>query len=862
MKDNQTLNTYEESALHSTSNDLQSKDKSKAVEIDAIANSDYDSDSLELDNHPTVMALIALAAQGFKAVPMNKSIEILSEDIGFDDSFTVSQFVKWVSNDPTINPGIETGRASDVIVLRTYNESDRRFLEINRVAIVDCAIVNRGNHCWDFYFKYPRLENAISKLPMQFKPFGRSEITVFADEAKIASVGAVISGTKLEWMRFAESEVVIPELPEPLLRPILRNVQTYGYSAKQKENDVVPYQTSKADDLEVEMPSQLFGDSSIHKISAIAENNSQPTLRDPAKNAPDTFIEDVCIPDANIKKNNQKRDEDDIKAPLDTETEADSLTLLDTFIFEQPSTNNSNECVVDTAQLDIMQIPDLQLVFGKEHPLVIKQLNDNCKDIDVLQYRNTDISNGKLYADIFKGIILFSKVEKKAIWYKKSGYHFEIDVAQFAQECAKLVSSILRYKAQTIVSEGDKDKTIQHALKLESMTKIKNMVEAAKSDQNIVVKESDWNIDPKLLSVKNGILNLETLQFVYDPLLRIRDHIDINYNPSAITMKYEPYLNSLFEGNEKLIRWIKLYLGYTLTGYTSEQVFILCEGAGNNGKSKFFELVKKLTGSYFMLAPQTMIDLDTKNQFYSGEIHLSGKRFVSLTELNASMRLDEKKIKQFTGEEAVVARGLFEQFIEIPITSKFWFFTNDKPIIRDNSNAMWRRVNIIPFNVRFNEKNENTNIIGELTAKNELEGIFADTIRQANRWIQLSKKNISLKRNLPDIMISAKEKYRSESSPFEQWLGECVTLDAERTESSADLFESYQEFERLNGFDKSHAVKLTSFGKLMSNVPGITKQRPNAKPRITLYKGISINEPPESRKYRNSSGGGSSFRHR
>src|SRR5207302_6018072 len=120
---------------------------------------------------------------------------------------------------------------------------------------------------------------------------------------------------------------------------------------------------------------------------------------------------------------------------------------------------------------------------------------------------------------------------------------------------------------------------------------LRNVVESASSDPSIAMDENDWNMEPHLISIKNGILNLETLQFESDPKIRIREYIDISWNPHARSTMFDNYLLSVFLEQE-IVDWIKLAIGYTFTGFTKEQIFFLCEGEGTNGKSKFLDLLK------------------------------------------------------------------------------------------------------------------------------------------------------------------------------------------------------------------------------------------------------------------------------
>ncbi|EDO0402209.1 DNA primase, partial [Listeria monocytogenes] len=79
---------------------------------------------------------------------------------------------------------------------------------------------------------------------------------------------------------------------------------------------------------------------------------------------------------------------------------------------------------------------------------------------------------------------------------------------------------------------------------------------------------------------------------------------------------------------------------------------------------------------------------------------LHGARFVTTTEPNEGVRLDEGLVKQLTGGDKVTARHLYKDEFEFTPEFKIWMATNHKPIIRGRDDGIWRRLHLVPFTVK------------------------------------------------------------------------------------------------------------------------------------------------------------------
>jgi len=86
---------------------------------------------------------------------------------------------------------------------------------------------------------------------------------------------------------------------------------------------------------------------------------------------------------------------------------------------------------------------------------------------------------------------------------------------------------------------------------------------------------------------------------------------------------------------------------------------------------------------------------------------LAGKRLVISVEVDPGQRLAEALIKQLTGGDKSRARFLYKESFEFLPTFKIWLAANDRPYVRDDDGAMWRRILQVPFNSQIPEADRN-----------------------------------------------------------------------------------------------------------------------------------------------------------
>jgi len=147
--------------------------------------------------------------------------------------------------------------------------------------------------------------------------------------------------------------------------------------------------------------------------------------------------------------------------------------------------------------------------------------------------------------------------------------------------------------------------------------------------------------------------------------------------------------------------WRKL--ASCLEGANKEQTYDTWIGVGGNGKSKLVDLMSMVLGDYASSLQSTVM---TRKRPESGAANpdimaIRNKRFIYMAEPDDKEPLNTSRMKQFTGEDDVEARGLFEDQTKFKITGKIFMLCNAFPAINTMDRGTWRRVRACPFESKF-----------------------------------------------------------------------------------------------------------------------------------------------------------------
>jgi putative DNA primase/helicase len=123
---------------------------------------------------------------------------------------------------------------------------------------------------------------------------------------------------------------------------------------------------------------------------------------------------------------------------------------------------------------------------------------------------------------------------------------------------------------QTIEDDAKKDQHLKWAQASESRTRLDNLLYLARSEPDISDTGENWDSEPFLLGVRNGVVDLRTGEFRRghrEDQLTMQCAVDFN---ADVCPRWDRFLDEVFQ-HADLIDFIQRAVGYSLTGDTSPQ---------------------------------------------------------------------------------------------------------------------------------------------------------------------------------------------------------------------------------------------------------------------------------------------------
>jgi len=330
------------------------------------------------------------------------------------------------------------------------------------------------------------------------------------------------------------------------------------------------------------------------------------------------------------------------------------------------------------------------------------------KDVDALSdegggrpgFRSlSDVGNGRRLVDSFGATIRHTP---NLGWFIWDGNYWKPDTEKLSiLEISKMVSTVVASEVVNYTSDDTKAaELVKWANQAKTNARITNMIELAKSDTRIQVPVEDWDSNPHLLGVRNGVIDLKTGELQQGrPDLHITRRSPISYTPGLRNHRWEKFLDEATKGDKELQDWLQKAVGYTLTGLNNQDIAFLIYGPPGSGKNTFIETVYEALGkSQYAWALDSNVLALSDRLNSSDEYHMAqliGRRMIWVDELPENERIKENQVKKLTGSGTIQGRSPGEKPVQFTSQGKLWISTNHRPIITDD--AMWRRLRPIPL---------------------------------------------------------------------------------------------------------------------------------------------------------------------
>lgn len=439
-----------------------------------------------------------------------------------------------------------------------------------------------------------------------------------------------------------------------------------------------------------------------------------------------------------------------------------------------------------------------------------------------------------MLSKLYKGGIVYDTNAGR--WYVFDNHHWHEDTTGEVQSLLKTVKDMYVEAANGLRAQAAQTKGETGRNKLESLAKeVRKAAKALEkhpyrtqvlkqagdtSEYGLTTSGHDWEDDPWLLAVKNGVVDLRTGQLRPGrPEDMIRHTAPTEFNPSAECPLFERALTQIFANDTKLIRFFQRVVGMSLIGRQIEHKLVILYGQGRNGKDTLIFAVNHALGKHYMApirAEALLIDNRTHGVVSGSSdadtVALQGLRIAYCSEVEDGARLSAAKVKRLTGGGEITARAPYARAAVSFIPSHtLWLLTNTKPHAHADDYALWERIILIPFTQSFvprpiasHEHRADEKLPEKLEA--EAEGILRWCIEGC---LAYQREGLVP----PDVVVEAVEAYREEEDVIGQFVKDCCVIRQGLSVQAGALYQTYHTWATEQGM---RPLSVTAFGRLIS----------------------------------------------
>lgn len=305
-----------------------------------------------------------------------------------------------------------------------------------------------------------------------------------------------------------------------------------------------------------------------------------------------------------------------------------------------------------------------------------------------------------------------------------------------------------------------------------------------------------WDANPMLLSVQNGVIELDSGTFRKgDPLDMLTYAAPTEWvGLDAAADRWEAFLLSAMADDAERVGFLRRLFGYAVNGTTREHILVLMIGLrGRNGKSVMLKTLHTVLGDYAVDVPRDIVIQRPDGAGGGGNasphlMELRGRRIAFSNESDEGSALSSAQVKYATGGDAIKARPLYRDYVGFRPTHTLFLATNEPPVARSHDDALHERLVILNFTRRFvdrpmtaDERPVDKGLDAALAA--ESSGILAWLVRGHLEYLREGLR-------VPESMLLARHQFRNRQS-LDGWLHDRAYIDGSAQTRATVLFEDY-----------------------------------------------------------------------
>ena len=290
--------------------------------------------------------------------------------------------------------------------------------------------------------------------------------------------------------------------------------------------------------------------------------------------------------------------------------------------------------------------------------------------------------------------------------------------------------------------------------------------------------------------LRNGILDVDEIEACQPLKLRPHDpqwfsqvSFPFPYRPDAGCPVFLKWLDERFEGDPERTALLQEFLGYFILPRNNRQVNLALAGLASTGKGTLLKIMHELVGGDQNTHWVPLRNLADKHIFHE----LSSKVLMIVDEVEEMNKRVEEMMKWFVTGAPVHERGMYRVGRSQRPTARLVMSLNEFPKIHDRTDAIYRRLKILPMNavIRY----DSYVLDFEQTLRPEFPGIFNWALEGVRRFQQ---HGWTVCRAGEDTLDTE----RFKNQPWRQWVEERIRSQADGFVATADLERSYKRWAR------------------------------------------------------------------
>jgi len=310
------------------------------------------------------------------------------------------------------------------------------------------------------------------------------------------------------------------------------------------------------------------------------------------------------------------------------------------------------------------------------------------------------------------------------------------------------------------------------------------------NDDNFI---NNLNSKKHLVPFTNGVYDLINNVF---RKTKKEDYINLTLNYAYKPEQKNPEVYTFLEQvlpNVNVRSYVLKKMSECLNGDIPNTNFLFFIGAsGANGKSQLLNLMKTTMGDFGEKVEVTLLTRkrNNANEANTEKIKLMNKRFAFLSEPEDGEKINIGLLKELTGSEEVVARGLYQDAMSFIMEAKLFLACNELPEIKGEDNALWRRIRVIEFPSKFvDDPKEPDEFQIDRTLPSRMREDISWRQTFINILINFYYKSIST----PDEVQAKTKEYQSENDLNSSFVQECLINNGLGVKWQ-DIWSKYQEW--------------------------------------------------------------------